>query len=252
MPQALLRAVPDSFTEAIRHGDGPPIDVATARRQHEAYQTVLAEAGYSVMVLPADEVHPDCPFIEDTMVILEDTAVATRPGVESRRGEVGPVARALEGRLAVATITEPATLDGGDVLRMGNTVFVGRSQRTNQQGIDRLLQITSLLGFRLRPVSVSGALHLKSAVLRLDDSTVLLSIDQVSAEVFGDYRVIPKALGEEDVASVLPLTDGTVMATASAPQTIADLERAGYKVVPIDISQFQAADGGLTCLSLLL
>jgi dimethylargininase len=251
MATALVRGVPDSFNGAIR-SEATTIDVAAARRQHAAYVSALADAGYDIMALEADEAHPDCPFVEDTAVLLADTAVLTRPGAESRRGEVASVADALRAITSVAEITSPATLDGGDVLVMGDRVFVGRTARTNQAGIDQLMRLASLLGFHLRPVPVTGALHLKSAVLPVDDGTVLLAVDNVSPEPFGDYRVIPKAAGEERAASVLPLRDGTVLATAAAPKTIGDLEHAGYKVVPIDISQFQAADGGLTCLSVLL
>lgn len=247
-----MRAVPSSFTEALVAGERPSIDVAEARRQHDAYRAVLQDAGYAVMLLPADEAHPDCPFIEDTAVILDDTAVVTRPGAASRRGEVGPVAEVLSARLAVATIKEPGTLDGGDVIRLGSRVFVGRSTRSNHEGISQMSQMTTMLGLTLRPVYMTGVLHLKSAVLPLDDHTVLLALSHVDPEVFGDYRIIPKAEGEEHLASVLPLANGTVMATASAPETIGALEMAGYKVIPVDVSQFQAAAGGLTCLSILL
>jgi dimethylargininase len=246
-----MRGVPDSFTEALVSGPRPAIDVGEARRQHDAYRAVLIDAGYSVQVIPADEAHPDCPFIEDTAVVLDDTAVITRPGAEARRGEVAPVAEVLGAKLAVATITEPGTLDGGDVMRMGNRVFVGRSSRSNAEGIEQMTRFTTMLGLTQRPIFMAGALHLKSAVLPLDDNTVLLSIDHIDPEAFGDYRVIPMAPGEGDLASVLPLSNGTVLATASAPATIAALELAGYKVIPVDISQFQAADGGLTCLSIL-
>ncbi|MDH3729886.1 MAG: dimethylargininase [Acidimicrobiia bacterium] len=247
-----MRAVPDSFSEALVAGERPPIDVEEARRQHDDYRATLIDAGYAVEVLSADEAHPDCPFIEDTAVILDDTILITRPGAESRRGEVGPVAEALGAHRAVATIVEPATIDGGDVMRMGNKLFVGRSERTNQDGINQLTQISTLLGLTVRPIHMTGALHLKSAVLPLDDETILLAVDHVDPDAFGEYRIVPMAAGEQHLASVLPLANGTVMATASAPETIASLELAGYKIIPIDISQFQAADGGLTCLSILL
>jgi dimethylargininase len=247
-----MRAVPDSFGEALMSGPRSAIDVAAARRQHDAYRAVLIDAGYTVEVLPADEAHPDCPFIEDTAIVLDDTAVITRPGAPERRGEVGPVAAALGTRLAVATITEPGTLDGGDVMRMGNRVFVGRSARSNAEGIEQLSRFTTMLGLTQRPIYMAGALHLKSAVLPLDDSTLLLSIDHIDPEAFGDYRIVPMAPGEGELASVLPLANGTVLTTVNTPGTIEALELAGYKVIPVDISQFQAADGGLTCLSILL
>lgn len=247
-----MRGVPNSFTAALVAGGRPNIDIDEARHQHDAYRANLTDAGYSVEVVPADEAHPDCPFIEDTAVILDDTAVITRPGAESRRGEEDPVAEALGVHRAVARITEPGTLEGGDVMRMGDRIFVGRSERTNQEGIDQLSRIATLLGLSARPIHMSGVLHLKSAVLPLDGDTLLLAVDHINPDAFGDYRIVPMASGEQHLASVLPLANGTVMATASAPETIASLELAGYKVIPVDISQFQAADGGLTCLSVLL
>ena len=251
MATALVRGVPDSFVNALRsHSDVPDVD--EARRQHDAYVTALADAGYEILMLPPDEDYPDCPFVEDTAVALDDTVVITRPGAESRRGETVAVAAALETLGAVGRVPEPATLDGGDVMQMGDKLFVGRTDRTNQGGLDHMARLSSLLGYHMRPIPVTGVLHLKSAVLPIDPSTVLLSPDHVSPEPFGDYRIIPRAAGEEHPSSVLPLRNGTLLATASSPDTIASLEGFGYKVVPIDISQFQAADGGLTCLSVLL
>jgi len=252
MAFALMRAVPDSFTEALVRGDRPPIDVAAARRQHDAYRAVLVVAGYTVKLLEADEGHPDCPFVEDTAVVLGETAVLARPGAKSRRGEVLPVAEALEGKLSINAIEDPATLDGGDVMVMGDTVFIGRSERTNDDGIEQLTQIAHRLGLRAVAVDIAGVLHLKSAVARLDDKTVLMSRKHVDGEAFVAYQVVAKAPGEEHLASALPLVDGRVMVTASAPQTAAELENAGFDVVAVDTSEFQAADGGLTCLSILL
>jgi dimethylargininase len=162
------------------------------------------------------------------------------------------VAEALEPHLAAVAITEPGTLDGGDVMRIGGDVFVGRSERSNEDGISQLKKIAHGMGLTATPVDIAGVLHLKSAVLPLDDETVLMSRQHVDDTALHAYHVIPKAPGEEHLASALPLADGRVMVTASAPLTIAELESHGYHVVAVDTSQFQAADGGLTCLSILI
>ncbi|MEE8331881.1 MAG: dimethylargininase [Acidimicrobiia bacterium] len=252
MRLALMRAVPDSFTEALVRGERPPIDIDEARRQHDTYRAVLEDAGYRVKMLPTDESHPDCPFVEDAAVVLGGTAVLTRPGAPSRRGEVLPVAEALESHLSVVAIEEPGTLDGGDVMRMGDAVFVGRSERSNEDGISQLKAIAHGQGLTATPVDLAGVLHLKSAVLPLDHETVLMAPRHVDESAFNAYNVIPKARGEEHLASALPLADGRVMVTVTAPRTITELESAGYHVIAVDTSQFQAADGGLTCLSILL
>jgi dimethylargininase len=251
-PTALVRAVPDSFADALVMGERPRIDVARAREQHRFYRAALEGAGYSVQIVAADEAHPDCPFIEDTAVILDSLAVVTRPGALERRGETGAVEAALTSLLPVRHIEAPGTIDGGDVLRVGSAVFIGRSTRTNDEGIRQFADHVATDGLTPTAVPVSGVLHLKSAVVAIDDETLLIASDCVDPDFFAGYRLIEKAAGEEHLASLLRLRGGVLAMTTTAPQTTARLRAAGFAPQLLDSSEFQAADGGLTCLSLLI
>jgi dimethylargininase len=242
--------VPDSFSNALTMGERPMLDVARARAQHDAYRRMLADAGYHVGVVPPDENCPDCPFIEDAAVVLDGVAVVTRPGAPQRRGETPPVGAALSELMPVAEMTEPATMDGGDVLRIASTVFVGRSSRTNQEGIAQLAEIASGVGLRVVAAPVSKVLHLKSAVAALDEETLLMAPGCTDPAVFLGYRVIEKHPGETG-ASALRLHDGSIVMTANTPLTMGLVSAAGFDVDWFDSSEFQKADGGLTCLSIL-
>ena len=251
-PTALIRAVPDSFADALVMGERPRIDVERARIQHHAYKSLLEDAGYSVVNVDADEAHPDCPFIEDAAVVLDTLAVITRPGAPQRRGETRPVAAALEPMLSIRRIEAPGTIDGGDVLRMGSTVYIGLSTRTNGEANDQFAAFAADDGLAVIPVPVRGVLHLKSAVAAIDDETVLIAPDCVDAEHFSQYRQIQKAPGEAHLASVLRLRLGRLAMTTTAPETTRRLRAAGFDPQLVDSSEFQAADGGLTCLSILI
>lgn len=248
---ALIRPVPESFDRALIREGTPRIDVELARAQHDEYRRHLADAGYSIEVVPTDQAHPDCVFIEDTAVIVGEVAVISRPGAISRRGETLSVAAALSSRFAITQITEPGTLDGGDVLIMGDVVYVGRSTRTNSDGIDQLRAVAFHQGLDLVAVEVREVLHLKSAVLPIDGKTVVVTPGTVEEDKLDALEIFYEDEAERYRFSALPLGEGRVLVTASAPFTAELVARAGHEVVPIDVSQFQAADGGLTCLSIL-
>ena len=249
---ALVRGVPQSFSNALVMGDRPTIDVERARLQHRGYQAMLEDAGYALVTVAADEGQPDCPFIEDAAVVLDTLAVITRPGAPERRGETGPVATALSPLLPLRRITEPGTIDGGDVLRVGSTVFVGRSIRTNDDAVAQLRGFAAEDGLAVVAVPITGVLHLKSAVAVLDDAALLIAPDCVDVGQFADYALVEKAPGETHLASVLRLHTGVLAVTTTAPETTQRLRDRGYEVVTVDSSEFQAADGGLTCLSVLV
>ncbi len=252
VPIALVRDVPDSFVHAIARSGAPHIDITRARSQHADYCRALSEAGYAVELIAADSAHPDCPFLEDAAVVLGELAVATRPGAESRRGEVPPVAEAVGRHRELRSIEAPGTVDGGDVLWIGEQIYIGRSERTNNIGIAQFARYAAEEGLATTAVDVHGVLHLKSAVSYLGSGTVLITPGCVDPSVFAPYRILEKAPEEAHHASSLLLGERRVLMTATAPTTMRGVVDAGFEVIPIDMSEFQAADGGLTCLSILL
>jgi dimethylargininase len=247
----LLRDIPDSFDRAlIRDGKRPP-DVHLARSQHGAYRAEIERAGYAVTVLPSDDEHPDCVFIEDTAVVIGRTALITRPGAPSRMGETGPVAEALRARFGLAEVNAPGTIDGGDVMVIGGTVWVGRSARTNDEGIASLADVVDDQGYELVVVPVESVLHLKSAVLPVGAETVVVTPGAVDESLLSGLQVVHEDAGERHMFSALPLRDGRVLVTEGAPRTASILEAIGIDVHPLDVSEILAADGGLTCMSIL-
>ena len=251
MPTALLRSIPDSFTHAITGPRGRAPDVEEARIQHARYRDHLEASGYEIEVLDADESHPDCVFIEHTSVILGSIALITRPGAESRRGETPPVARFLSARFELVTMEAPGTLDGGDVMVIGDTVWIGLSTRTNQEGARQLAAVATGQGLRTMEVPVTGALHLKSAVSPVGDDAVVVTPGTVDQGLLAGLDLIAEAESERHRFSALPLHSGAVMVTEGTPETTALVAQLGREVVAIDVSEIQAADGGLTCMSIL-
>jgi len=252
VPTALIRPIPSSFHLALVREGQPDIDVELARAQHDRYRLHLEQAGYSIEVVPTDEDHPDCVFVEDTAVVIGSIIVITRPGAQARRGETGPVAETLGARFPLVHISEPGTIDGGDVFISGGTVYVGRSERTNSEGISQLRSVASDQGLKLVEVGVHGVLHLKSAVLPIDSDTVVVTPAAVDEEALNGLRILYEADAERHRFSALPVGGGRVLVTANAPSTSEAVSSLGLEVVPVDVSQIQAADGGLTCMSVLV
>jgi len=246
----MIREVPGTFANALVMGVRQAIDVDRARVQHDGYRKMLEDAGYEVTVLPGDSTCPDSPFIEDAAVVLDNFAILTRPGAPERQPEVPPVAEALSGLMPTVEIKAPGTLDGGDVLRMGRTFFVGRSTRTNDAGIAQFAELASTDGMRVIATPLNGVLHLKTAVLGLDDETILIASEFTDPRVFIGYRLVEKP-PDEVTSSALRLHNGRVVVTANTPLTMSAVAAAGFEVDWIDVTEFQKADGGLTCLSLL-
>ncbi|HEX5695071.1 MAG TPA: arginine deiminase family protein [Acidimicrobiia bacterium] len=251
-PTALIRPVPDSFQRALVREGRPQLDVPAARAQHQRYRQHLEESEYSIEVVPPDEDQPDCVFIEDTAIVIREVALITRPGAPSRRDETGPVAEVLRTRFPVVEVVAPGTIDGGDVFLTPEVVYVGKSSRTNEAGIDQLRSLTLDLGMSLVVVEVHEGLHLKSAVLPIDPETVVVTPQSVDETALDALHIVYEADVERHRFSALPLRDGRILVTADAPATAGAVSALGHEVVPIDVSQIQAADGGLTCMSILL
>ena len=227
-----------------------PIDFALAVRQHGDYVRALEDAGVSVRILPPEPELPDAVFVEDTAVVVEECAVLTRPGIDSRRPEVDAVAPALHAVRPTFRIHAPGTLEGGDVLRVGRTFFVGQTPRTNPEGTRQFARILEPHGYAVVPVEPHGCLHLKSAVTYIGDETVLVNPDWVDVDLFSRWQCVPVPPEEPFGANAL-LAGEVVHVSASAPHTRRKLDALGFETRSIDTSEFEKAEAALTCLSLI-
>lgn len=231
----------------LTHLDRVPVDLDLARRQWHDYVAALEANGFPVVEVEASEQHPDSVFIEDAVVVFGDLAVLTSPGAESRRGETDAVRGIVEGlSLEVAAIELPGTLDGGDVLKVGNRVYVGLGSRTNEQGVEQLRALVGPRGYDVIGVPVTRALHLKSAVTALPDGTVIGHPDLVDdPDVLERYLPVP----EHEGVAVVVLDDRSVLMSSAAPASASIFEGLGYRVVTVGISEFEKLEGCVTCLS---
>jgi dimethylargininase len=203
-----------------------------------------------VISLPAEPDLPDSMFVEDPAVVVDEVAVMTRMGAESRRGESESLARELARFRPLRWLREPATLEGGDVLRAGSAFFVGLSMRTNPDGISQLTAELEPLGYSVKPVEVRGCLHLKSACCPLGDRTILANRNWVDMSAFAGFDVVDVPEDEPGAANVLAVGD-TVLVPAAFPGTARLLADRGWKVRVLDISELMKAEAGLTCSSIL-
>lgn len=246
--RALVRAVPGSYRDCLREHPAV-IDTGLARRQHAAYVTALFDAGVDVHVLPADEAHPDCCYVEDTAVILDQRALITVPGAPSRRGECPAIAAALAAYCGTQQMFGPGTLDGGDVMRVGRHLYVGLSSRTDRAGVDALAGFAALHQLEVRAIPLALGLHLKTIVTLADPHTLVLQAGALDPAVFAAADVAVLEVPEPVGANVLALGRRVLVSTA-APRTADRLAALGLTVVPLDISEFNKGDGAFTCLSL--
>jgi dimethylargininase len=250
MAVAVIREVTDSFSRCVtRRPPVPPLDPDLARRQHAAYRAALEDGGFSSRAVAGDEAHPDGCFIEDAAVVIGDVALIANSGHPSRRGEAGPVAAALAGLVEIEHMGE-GTLDGGDVLQVGTTVFVGVGGRTDAVGASRLDDVCRHTGRRIVAVPTGALLHLKSGATALDEHTVLWHPSTGHRGAFAGLRVVEVPGDDPEAANVVRLADGRVLCAASHPATADLVASLGYGVVTCDVSEFGRADGGLTCLSI--
>jgi dimethylargininase len=247
---ALTRSVPPSIVDCeLTHLAREPIDVERATKQHRAYERALASLGCEVRHLPDEPELPDSVFVEDTAVIVDELAVITRPGAASRRAETFSVAQALRAYRKLAFIDDPGTLDGGDVLRLGNQLFVGISERTNSGGIAQLRSHLAPFGYTVSAVVMHDCLHLKTAVTAVSDSIVL--INRAWADFPPRFEHIDVDPAEPFAANALLTPNGVLMPSAF-PRTIARVRERGINVRTVDASELAKAEGGVTCCSLLL
>jgi dimethylargininase len=248
---ALTREVSPTLADCqLTHLAREPIDIERARFQHRAYEQALAALGCRVERLPAKPDLPDAVFVEDTAVVVEELAVITRPGATSRRPETDSMAVALAPYRGLAVVAAPGTLDGGDVLRLGHQVFVGRSSRSNDAGAASLRSALEPFGYSVSSVAFDGCLHLKSAATEVASGTLLVNPAWVEPGVFGAKRVVEIDPAEPFAANALRVGAAVLFPTAF-PRTRRRLEARGSRVVEVDLSELAKAEGAVTCCSVV-
>jgi len=249
---ALTRPVSASIGRCeLTYLDREPIDLDRARQQHAAYESLLASLGWQIERLPTLDDQPDAVFVEDAAIALDELAVVAPMGAATRTGESRTVEEALARFLSVRHLNPPATLDGGDVMRAERRIFVGLSSRTNISAVDQLTRLLEPYDYEVISVSVHGALHLKSACSYLGDDMLLANVDWIDTTPFGGMEILPVDASEAWGASVLN-AEGHLVMPAGFPQTARLLERRGFGVEILDLSELRKAEGGPTCLSILL
>src|SRR5688500_5562758 len=248
MPRiAITRQVSTSLEQcALTFLEREPIDVRLAARQHAGYEAALRESGVTVEHQNELPRYPDAVFVEDTALVLDEIAVITRPGEPTRRGETEHIAPILARYRPLATIESPATLEGGDIVRLGKRLFVGLSSRSNQAGANQLRAIVEPFGYTVDTVQLEGALHLKSAVSALDRVTILANPNWVDTNKFGAGRVLAIPPEEPLAANVLAI-NGTVIVSDAYPRTRELLEHAGFVTRAVTVTELHKAEAGVTC-----
>ena len=251
--RAIVRKPSPSLSAALTTANLGPPDYLRAVAQHEAYCKALERCGLELTKLEPDDLHPDSTFVEDTAVLVDGSAVLTRPGAPSRAGEVASVAEVLTQALGkLHKIEEPGTLDGGDVCEAGSHYFIGISERTNEAGARQLGRFLVALGHGYSLIDIrgiSGLLHLKSGLASLGDKRLVV-IDALSArKEFADYELVRVPEGEEYAANCIRINDRVLIADGYAGFA-AILAALGYQTILLNTTEFQKVDGGLSCLSL--
>jgi dimethylargininase len=226
------------------------INLEKANLQHESYCRMLSDLGLRVINLDKNLAMPDCAFVEDTAIVLDEIAIITPMGVSSRQEETKLIEKELAGFRPVKKIYPPAKIEGGDVLRIGKDLCVGLSTRTNKKGIVDLKRIVKSFGYKVYPVKVKNSLHLKTACTALDDKTILLNGDWVDERDLIGFKKIFVPEDEPFAANILKIKD-TVCIHSGWTKTIRKINKLSFQTKQIDISEFLKAEAGLTCLSLI-
>ncbi len=254
---AITRDISPNFNQCeLTHLARTPIDVELARQQHRAYQAALRELGCEVIDLPAEPDLPDSVFVEDVAIVLDEVAIITRPGAASRRPEAELIAEALKPYRELRYIAAPGTIDGGDVLRVGRSLYVGLSSRSNSPGIEQMQQHLAPFGYAVRDVKVTGCLHLKSAVTQVAADTLLINPQWVDQAYFQGWRLIEVDPDEPGAANAVwadwpGRADRGVIYPSNYPKTRQRLIEHGIAVIGVDASEVQKAEGAVTCCSLI-
>ena len=226
------------------------IDMDLAKQQHQQYQSVLSSLGCEIVIVSTESNLADSVFIEDTAVVLDEIAVLCRPATALRGQEVAGVKDVLQQYRTLASIQSPGTLEGGDLLRVGNIIYAGLSTRSNQSGIEQLRHIVADYGFSVKTVETEKCLHLKSAISEVAPGVLLINPDWISRSTFKNYELIDVDKEEAHAANAL-LVGQKIIYPSSFPRTLEKLVNAGLDVTQVNVSELQKAEGAVTCCSLI-
>jgi dimethylargininase len=251
MKTALTRKVSPAINQCeLTHLAREPIDYERACAQHRQYEDALHSLGVDVISMNAEPDLPDSVFVEDVALVLDECAIMLNPGASSRRPEVATVEEALAPHRKLFHIHPPGTVDGGDILTVGRTIYVGLSSRSTGNAIEQMKAILQPLNYQVRAVNVTGCLHLKSAVTQVNDDTLLINPEWVSKDAFPGMRFIEVDPSESYAANAV-LVDGVIVYPSSFPKTRAKLAGAGVKTLIVDADELAKAEGAVTCCSLI-
>jgi dimethylargininase len=234
----------------LTHLSRETIDVNLARAQHWQYEECLQALGCEVLSLAEEIALPDSVFVEDTAIVLDELAIITRPGADSRKAETASIAKVLAPYRQLHFLASPATIDGGDVLRFGKNIYIGLSSRSNQAGIEQIQNILEPFGYKVAGVNVQDCLHLKSAVTQVAENTLLINRQLLEPNVFDDVNFIEVDAAEPLAANALWINN-EVIYPLSFPLTRKRLEDAGILIHTVEVSELMKAEGAVTCCSLV-
>ena len=250
---AILRRPAANFAEGLTTVSLGKPRFVKVDRQYQGYCDALAQCGVALTILEADPDHPDSTFVEDTAVLIGTQAILTRPGAKSRESEVKSIRETLAQFFSsFAEIQAPATLDGGDICEAENHFFIGLSRRTNEEGATQLAEILAGEGYTSSVVDIRAMktiLHLKSGVAYLGSNHLIVMEEMASRKEFAGYDLIRVKAEESYAANCVRIND-SVLIPSGYSALKSDLEQLGYSIIPLEMSEFQKMDGGLSCLSL--
>jgi len=248
---AITRQISPRFSECeLTHLDRQPIDLDLARVQHHEYEVALRDLGCEVISLAAEPDLPDSVFVEDVALVFDEVAIITRPGADSRKPEADSIAQTLKPYRTLFTIESPGTLDGGDVLRVGKTVYIGLSSRSNRSAVEQTHKFLAPYGYPVKGAEVTGCLHLKSAVTQVSDDTLLINPAWVDRSIFGEMKFIEVDENEPSAANAVWIGNAVIYPSGFS-KTQRRLEEAGLRVKVVDATEVAKAEGAVTCCSLI-
>lgn len=248
---AITREVSPAINECeLTNLEREPINYQRACEQHRQYVAALRLLGLEVKTLPAEPTLPDSVFVEDTALVLDECALITRPGADSRKPEVDSIVKVLAPYRKLFHVQAPARVDGGDILRAGKKIYVGLSTRSDNSAVEQMQNYLRPYGYQVKGVAVTGCLHLKSAVTQVAEDTLLINPEWADKSFFAEMKFIEIDASEPHAANAVMIGE-TIIYPASFPKTQKRLKDAGIKMVTVDADELAKAEGAVTCCSLI-